>query len=121
MNNLLAQAMKNWEDIPGAIIEEPLSAGGTEKLPTFKALEAIFSNILTIATMVAGLAVFIILIIGGLNFLTSGGDPEKVKKATAMITSAIAGLVILIAAWFIIRLIEQFTGVTITQFEIPGL
>lgn len=118
MNNLLAQ-LKSWEEV-GGTIQENFPGGETENIPTFKALEAIFSNILTITTIIAGLAVFIMLIIGGLSFLTSGGDPEKVKKATAMITWAIAGLVIIIAAWFIIRLIEQFTGVKLTLFEIPG-
>lgn len=99
-----------WEDVGGVV----------EEVATFKAIEAIFSNILTMATTLAGIAVFIMLIYGGFGYLTSGGDPEKVKKSTNTLTWAIVGLIILIAIWFIFRFIEEFTGVKITVFEVPG-
>lgn len=103
--------------------QEPLPSWkglGEGGVATFKSLETIFSNILTIATTLAGIAVFIMLIAGGFGYLTSGGDPEKVKKSTATITGAIIGLIILIAIWFILQFVEEFTGVRITKFEIPG-
>jgi uncharacterized membrane protein len=95
--------------------------GVKDGVASFKSLETVFSNILGVVTTLAGLAVFILLIFGGFSFLTSEGDPEKIKKAMAMITSALVGLVLLIASWFILRLIEQFTGVKITILSIPGL
>ena len=88
---------------------------------SFKSLETVFSNILGVVTTLAGLAVFVMLVVGGFNLLTSEGDPEKIKKAMAMITTAIIGLALLIGSWFIMRLIEEFTGVKITIFSIPGL
>ena len=103
--------LKEWRNVGGI----------TEETANFKALEAIFSNILTIAVSLAGIAVFIMLILGGFSYLTSGGDPEKVKKSTGTITWAIIGLAILIGIWFIFKFIEEFTGVTITKFEIPGI
>lgn len=112
---IYAQFKKKWE----GMVEEEI-AGKVEKFPTFKSLETVFFNILTIATTLAGIAVFIMLIYGGFSYLISGGDPEKVKKSTSILTWAIVGLIILIAVWFIFRFIEEFTGVTITQFEIPG-
>ncbi len=95
--------------------------GVQDGVANFKSLETVFSNILGVVTALAGLAVFVLLILGGFSFLTSEGDPEKIKKATAMITSALVGLVLIIASWFILRLIEQFTGVQITILSIPGL
>lgn len=87
----------------------------------FKDLEVVFSNTLNIAIALAGIVLFVMLIIGGLGYLTSAGDPEKVKKAGGTITWAILGFVLLIASWFILKLLGQFTGVDLTQFEIPGV
>lgn len=100
---------------PDKLWNDPNKAAG------FKSIEVIFSNILGVVTALAGLAVFVMLIVGGFNLLTSEGDPEKIKKATTMITTAIVGLALLIGSWFIMRLIEEFTGVKITVFSIPGL
>jgi len=91
-----------------------------EGVATFRSLETVFSNILNVAVTLAGLVLFIMLIMGGFGFLTSGGDPEKVKKASGTLTWAIVGFVLLIASWFILRLIGKFTGVDLTTFEIPG-
>ena len=85
-----------------------------------QALETLFSNILAVATALAGLAVFIMLIAGGLSWLTSGGDPKKVESARNTITYAIAGLVLLILAWLILRFIKEFTGVDVTIFQLPS-
>ncbi len=85
-----------------------------------KSLEVIFSRILNIAVALAGVVFFVMLIIGGFGYLTSGGDPEKAKKASATLTWAVAGLILLIASWFILNFLAQFTGIDLTKFEIPG-
>lgn len=102
--------LKEWKDV----------GGETKGVANFKALEAIFSNILTISVSLAGIAVFIMLIVGAFGYLTSSGNPEKIKKATSILTGAIIGLVVLISIWFILKFVEQFTGVTVTKFEVPG-
>jgi len=69
----------------------------------------------------AGIAAFIMLIVGGFQFLTAGGDPKKTQAASSTLTYAIFGLVAVIAAWFILLFIEKFTGVRITDFDIPKI
>lgn len=89
-------------------------------VPTLQSLETIFSNTLNIVITLAGVILFIMLIAGGFNYLTSGGDPEKNKKASGTLTWAIIGLILLIVSWFILRLLSEFTGIDLTKFEIPG-
>jgi len=115
ITTVYAQGLSAWQGV-----ETEDTPAGEVKVATFKALETIFSNILNIALTLGGIVVFVMLIIGGLNFLLSGGDPEKVKKSGQTLTWAIAGLFILVGIWFIFQLIEQFTGVTVTEFEVPG-
>lgn len=85
---------------------------------TLKDLEVIFRLILNIVVRLAGVAVFIFLIIGGFQYLTAGGDPKKSESAKNTITYAILGLGLLILAWFILRFIEIFTGIDVTIFKI---
>jgi hypothetical protein len=56
---------------------------------------------LIIAT-IAGVAAVIIIIIGGLQYITSGGDPQKAAGARNAIIGAAVGLVIIVAAESII-------------------
>ena len=84
-------------------------------------LVVIVQRILNIVVRLAGIAVFIMLIIGGFQYLTAGGDPKKTQAASNTLTYAIFGLVAVIAAWFILLFIEKFTGVKVTEFNIPGI
>lgn len=90
-----------------------------EKVAKIQALECIILQLFHIAVRLAGIAVFIMLIIGGFKYLTSGGDPKAAESARKTITYAILGLVLILAAWFILRFIETFTGVSVTEFTFP--
>lgn len=85
---------------------------------TLKQLEDIFSNILNIVVRFAGVAAFIMIIIGGFQYLTAGGDPKKAESAKNTITYAVLGLALLIIGWFILKFIQEFTGVEVTIFKI---
>lgn len=63
---------------------------------------------------IAGGIAFLLILFGGFTILTSAGNPESLAKGKEMITSAIAGLLLIIFSVFILRLI----GVDILQ--IPG-
>lgn len=68
----------------------------------------------------SGVALFVMLVIGGYNFLLSGGEQKKLEMARGTITGAIIGIVIMAVAYLIIKTIASFTGVgSLTQFDIP--
>lgn len=80
-------------------------------------VRAVIRFILLIAFVLA----FIFLLIGGLRWITAGGDEKGVAGARGMITAALIGLVIVLLAFAIIKLVETFFGVTIISgnLEIP--
>ena len=92
--------------------------GTTDSVAKLSALECVFASILNIVIRLGGILAFIFLIIGGFNWLTSGGDPKKLQQAKNTITYAILGIILLIVAWLILLFIEKFTGVTVTNFNI---
>ena len=72
-----------------------------------KFISAILAAILVIAT----LAAFIFLIIGGLRWITSGGDKGAVETAQKQIQAAIIGLFVVFAAWAIMLVVGKFLGI----------
>jgi len=91
-----------------------------ENVPTIRCLEPLFANIVNAVTAFGGIALFLMLLVGGFNFLFSAGDPKKLEQARGTISQAIVGLLIMSAAYLIINLIGKFTGVeSITTFTVP--
>lgn len=71
--------------------------------------------------IVAALLAFLYLILGGIKWITSGGDKAGMEEARNKITHAIVGLIIVGAAWAIMTLVQNFLGVSIIggQLEFP--
>jgi len=75
--------------------------------------EIIASTILLIVG-IAGLVFFAMLIMGGLKYLTAGGDEKAVTAARQTLTNAFIGLVIVAASFLVAQLI--FTIFNINTF-----
>lgn len=110
--------MKVW---PGTNIECILEIGGPPavEVPTFKCFEAIFSRILVVAISLSLLALFVMLVIGGFKFLTSGGDPKAAASAKQTMTFAFLGMILMAVAYVIFQIIHVFTGVDVLNFTVP--
>jgi len=69
----------------------------------------------------AGLIAFVYLLLGGIQWITSGGDKAGVDAARQKILAAVIGLIIVFATYALIRLLEAFLGVSIISgsIEIP--
>lgn len=63
--------------------------------------------------IVAFVAAFIMLLIGGIRWILAGGDEKAVSSARSTITAALIGLVIVLLAFAIIKLVETFFHVCI--------
>jgi len=74
-------------------------------VPTLRCLEDIFGNFLNLATGIFLLALFIMLVIGAFNYLTSFGNPEKVKKAQGTLKFAFIGLILFFGSYLILNII----------------
>ena len=87
------------------------------EVPTLRCLPAVFQNVVTAALVFAGVVAVIIVVISGIKFITSSGDPKQVEGAKHTMTYAIIGLVIILLSFFIIRVIAALTGANcITMF-----
>lgn len=72
-------------------------------------ISALVGTLLILAALLA----FFFLILGGIQWITSGGDKAGMEAARNKITHAIVGLIIVGAAWAIMLLVQNFLGVSI--------
>jgi len=77
------------------------------------------SGFLSLILVIAALAFFFILVIGGIKWILSGGDKTHTEGARNQITAALVGLVIVFSAWAIVKLIDTFFGINILQLDLP--
>lgn len=78
----------------------------------------IFSNVVSYLLGFVAIVLFILLIIGGFKFITAGSDPKAAESAKKTLTSALAGLMIILLSYIILALITRITGVDVTSFKI---
>ncbi|HUC94597.1 MAG TPA: hypothetical protein VMR19_01140 [Candidatus Saccharimonadales bacterium] len=95
-----------------------ISPGGKYNIATISNLSCLFSNLVTAILGLAGIALFVLLLVGGFKFITSGGDPKALEGAKGTITSAIIGLVVILVSYLILILISNITGVDVTKFNV---
>lgn len=88
-------------------------------VPTLKCFEIVFQNILNIASSLIIVVLFIMLVVGAFHYLTSLGNPEKLKKAQGTLKFAVLGLVIFLSAFLILNVIDAlFLGGQGTLFKL---
>lgn len=81
----------------------------------------VISNIITLLAPFALIAFFAMLIWGGFQLIISGGDPKAAAGARNTFTFAILGIILVVVVWLLLLLIENITGVEVTNVAIPGL
>ena len=75
----------------------------------------IISTLLQNIYVLAGILLFVLLIVGGLSFImgASEDNPEKAKKGKQALTAALIGFTVIFCSYWIIKIIEIITGLNI--------
>lgn len=70
------------------------------------------STVIGVMTVVAFIWFIVQIFVGAVAIATSGGDKEKLSEAKSKITTSLIGLVIVIAAIFIIDIVGNVLGIS---------
>lgn len=76
----------------------------------FSDIGVLINGLLSFVMVIAALLVFMYLIWGGIEWITSGGDKGKTESARNKITAAVIGLIVLAASYAILLLVLSFLG-----------
>lgn len=83
--------------------------------------EALVGNVISVIVGLGFVATLVLVIMTGIKYVTSGGEPKAVQAAHYTLTWALLGLFFMALAWIILQLIESFTGIKVTIFDIQAL
>ena len=86
-----------------------------------KLFGSLFGGIIGVLLVIGSLWALIQLLLGGIGWISSGGDKGKLEQAQHQLRNALIGLVILFASWALFLLVLQWLGMSpagSTNFEI---
>ncbi len=98
-----------------------------DKLNPSSGVEAVgqFNNvvqvIITSLLVVASIFFVFNFIIGGIRWITSGGDKARIEGARSSILNAVVGLVVVFSVFVILSLLESLFGVNLLQIDVGVL
>lgn len=115
MLSLLAQAGQTQPDPTPTIAIFPRV---TQFQPlTTLTFEGVTQALISLVLIIAAFVFFFMLVIGGIRWITAGGDKAQTEAARGQLTAALIGIVIVFSAWAIIQIIQRFFGIKIVGPE----
>ena len=75
--------------------------------PAGQTVNEIIATVINIFSFIVGVIAVIMIIIGGIKYITSGGDSNNISSAKTTIIYAIIGLVVVALAQIIVRFVLQ--------------
>ena len=81
-------------------------------------LQRLLPNLIGLFLVIGVIIFFFYMLIGAIQWISSGGDKGRVEGARGKITNAIIGLIVLLSTFAIITLIEGFFGINILTLDI---
>lgn len=90
--------------------KDPTGAGG---------IGIFLSNLIALFYSIAGVVLILMLVWGAFDWLTSGGEKEKIQSAQKKIINTIIGIVLFAVAFAVIQILGHFTGFTFFAGQKP--
>jgi len=104
---------------PDAIVNNPSVSVNLGTGNGVTAVQLLLQNFINFAFGIVGLVFLLMLIRGGYEYITAGGDKEAIQKATRHLTTAFVGSVIILSIFAIMRVVEILFGINLRAPEIP--
>lgn len=77
----------------------------------------VFRNSYTILLIIVIILSLIFIVLGAIQWITSGGDKTKLQAARGKITWAVGGMIISFISFFIVTMIGYFFNVNLLSFS----
>lgn len=78
-------------------------------------------NLLSLALIIGVIIFTFIIVVGGIQWIGSGGDKQALESARGKILNAIVGLVIILAIIALLRVIGNFFGISLLTLDIGSV
>jgi len=92
--------------LPG--LYDGLCAGGDVQVQSVSDILIVIANVVRILIALSGALAVVFIMVGGIYYITSAGDPTRLKRAKEIIIQAITGLVVVIASYAAITFVAKY-------------
>jgi hypothetical protein len=103
--------------IAQAVYNPQLSAS-IRNLSGWEFINSFFPYFVVLLFIIGAIGFFFMLVLGGVQWITSGGDKARVEDARRKVTSALIGLFLLFIVYAIVKLINILFGINIGHIGI---
>lgn len=104
-----------------SIINPVLNGLGGTPINSIGFTQKFISSLIGFALIAASLLFFLMFVVGGIRWITSGGDKASLEGAKGTITNALVGLFLVFIVFAITQLIKAVFGVDILTIDIGNL
>ena len=84
-------------------------------------LQDLLPRIIGLGLIIGIVMFFFIMLIGAIQWISSGGDKGAIEAARSKLTNALVGILLLLALFAIIKLLGDFFGVNILEIDLGPL
>jgi len=102
-------------------ITNPVLPTNIQSLTGLQYMQKILPNLIGILFVVGSVVFFFMMLLGAIQWISSGGDKVKIEAARGKITAALIGLVIMFSVYALVKILETFFGVSILTLDIGPL
>lgn len=108
-------AEENSYEVTSDVLDsfDPLKVAGSPHAAELSTPGGIISRALTFAFPIAGLALFVMIVAGGLQILAGATNAKSLEEGKKRVTMAIVGFLILFASYWVAQILEIIFGVKI--------
>ncbi len=109
-----------YEDISGKVVN-PVLPAGLSRTPGTTFLQNLLQGGIRLFFVAGTIIFFFMLLIGGIGWISAGGDKARLEGAQKRITHALVGLAILLSTFAIIELVGYLFGIDLLKITLPTL
>jgi len=104
-------------DISNPVISNSI---GTSSTDPAVAASRLLSALINFGLVAGTLAFVFMLLIGGYQWITSGGDKDALQKAKNRISHALIGLIVMLSLYAFLSLLSGFLGFNLLKLNLPS-
>lgn len=109
----------NFGESGGTITNPALGSLGNQSGGSF--FQKFIPAAINLAFVIGAIIFVFMLITGGIQWISSGGEKTALESARSRITNALVGLIILFAAYAVLNFVGRFFGINILTLDIGSL
>jgi hypothetical protein len=92
---------------------DPLRVGGSRRAEELSTPGGVISRVLEFAFPLAGMILFVMIVVGGLQILTGAAGQKSLEEGRKKVTTAIVGFLLLFASYWVAQILERIFSIKI--------